>query len=156
MPVPYLACMLAVAQLYHLPPRVLPAIQRVEGGQPGMVSMNSNGSGDLGVMQVNTLWVPKIAASFKLPPVEVARRLIDDPCFNILSAGAIMKLYLQETRGDVVQAVGYYHSHTPEYSEPYQLKVISAAVTLFGRPRVVKAAYPVPNVSRASSSNARK
>lgn len=133
MPVPYLACMVAVAQYYHLPPRVLPSIQAVEGGRPGIVSRNRNGTADLGVMQVNTSWVPRFAEAWKLPPETVTRRLIADPCFNIAAAGAIMRIYLAEARGDVVRAVGYYHSHTPEHSGPYQMKVIRAAATMFGR-----------------------
>ena len=44
MAVPYLACMALVASIYHLPPRVLPSIQRIEGGRPGLVSPNANGS----------------------------------------------------------------------------------------------------------------
>ena len=131
---PYLACMLAVSQLYHLPPRVLPAIQMVEAGRPGSISSNTDGSADLGVMQVNTRWVPAVAAGLKLPTRVVTKRLIEEPCFNIVSAGAILRLYLDEAHGDVVRAVGYYHSHTPEHSGPYQMRVIQAAVTLFGRP----------------------
>lgn len=137
MPVPWLACMLTVAQYYHLPPRVLPSIQVVEAGQPGTISRNFNGTGDLGVMQVNTVWVPYLARSWHLPPRVVAGRLIDDPCFNIVAAGAIMRIYLDEARGDVVQAVGYYHSHTPELATDYQMKVIRAAYWLFGRSRPV-------------------
>jgi hypothetical protein len=140
MPVPYLACMLAVSQLYHLPPRVLPSIQVVEAGQPGTISHNFNGTGDLGVMQVNSNWVPYLARSWRLPPPEVAERLIQDPCFNIVSAGAIMRIYLDEARGDVVRAVGYYHSHTPDLAVGYQIKVIRASYWLFGRPHPVRLA----------------
>ena len=138
MPVPYLACMLAVAQFYHLPPRVLPSIQVVEAGRPGTISRNLNGTGDLGVMQVNTRWVPYLARSWHLTPRVVAGRLIEDPCFNIVSAGAIMRIYLDGARGDVVRAVGYYHSHTPERAGAYQIRVIRAAWWLFGRPRSMR------------------
>jgi hypothetical protein len=134
MAVPYLACMLAVSQIYHLPPRVLPSIQVVEGGRPGTISRNLNGTGDLGVMQVNSMWVPYLARSWGMTPRVVAGRLIEDPCFNIASAGAIMRIYLDEARGNVVQAVGYYHSHTPERATEYQIRVIRAAFSLFGRP----------------------
>jgi len=134
MPVPWLACMLAVSQHYHLPPRVLPSIQIVEAGQPGTISHNLNGTGDLGVMQVNTRWVPSIARWWDLPPSEVADRLIRDPCFNNVSAGAIMRIYMDEANNNVVRAVGYYHSHTPERASSYQMKVIRASYVLFGRP----------------------
>ena len=139
MTVAYLACMVAVAQFHHLPPRVLPAIQAVEAGRPGIVSRNRNGSGDLGVMQVNSRWVPHLAASWRMPHAVVAERLIGDPCFNVAAAGAIMRIYLTEARGDVVRAVGYYHSHTPERASAYQVKVIRASVSLFGWPKPVKA-----------------
>jgi len=139
MPVPYLACMLAVSQFYHLPPRVLPSIQVVEAGQPGTISRNLNGTGDLGVMQVNSNWVPYLARSWDMTAQEVAGRLIKDPCFNIVAAGAIMRIYLDESHDDVVRAVGYYHSHTPELSMMYQYKVIRASFWLFGRPKPVVA-----------------
>jgi Transglycosylase SLT domain len=135
---PYLACMLAVSQLYHLPPRVLPSIQVVEAGKPGTISHNFNGTGDLGVMQVNTNWVPYLAKAWDMPPRDVAERLIKEPCFNIVSAGAIMRIYMDEAHNDVVRAVGYYHSHTPERASFYQLQVIRASFVLFGRPRPVR------------------
>jgi hypothetical protein len=130
--------MLAVSQFYHLPPRVLPSIQVVESGRPGTISRNFNGSADLGVMQVNTSWVPYLSRSWHMTPGTVAGRLIEDPCFNIVSAGAIMRIYLDEARGDVVRAVGYYHSHTPERATMYQIRVIRASYSLFGRPRPVR------------------
>ena len=138
MPLPYLACMLAVSQFYHLPPRVLPSIQVVEAGQPGTISRNWNGTGDLGVMQVNTRWVPRIARWWDMKPSTVAERLIQEPCFNVVVAGAIMRIYLDEANGDVERAVGYYHSHTPELASWYQLRVIRASFVLFGRPAPVK------------------
>jgi hypothetical protein len=134
MPVPYLACMLAVSQFYHLPPRVLPSIQVVEAGHPGTVSRNFNGTADLGVMQVNTRWLPYLSRAWRMAPRTVAGRLIADPCFNIAAAGAIMRIYLDESHGNVVQAVGYYHSHTPELAGWYQIRVIRASFVLFGRP----------------------
>jgi hypothetical protein len=134
MPVPYLACMLAVSQFYHLPPRVLPSIQVVEAGHPGTVSRNFNGTADLGVMQVNTRWVTEIARAWHMTPRVVVERLISDPCFNIAAAGAIMRIYLDESHGNVVQAVGYYHSHTPELASWYQVRVIRASFVLFGQP----------------------
>ena len=53
--------MALTAAVYHLPPRVLPAIQSVEGGRVGLVHVNRDGSEDLGVMQINTLWIGPLA-----------------------------------------------------------------------------------------------
>src|SRR3954470_17199393 len=132
MAVPYVACMAVVAQVYTLPPRVLPAIQRVEGGAPGLVHQNENGTEDLGVMQVNTIWLPYLSRYSGLPPAEVRERLLNRVCFNVAAAGLIMRIYLDETGGDLMRAVGNYHSHTPALNLAYQSKVLQSATALFG------------------------
>ncbi len=132
MTIPFLACMASVAAFYHLPPRVLPAIQAVEGGRPGLVHMNQDGSQDLGVMQVNTRWIQPLAWQTGLAPAVVQQRLVGDPCFNIAAAGAIMRIYLTEAGGDLLRAVGYYHSHTAPLAEAYRLRVLGSATRLFG------------------------
>jgi len=131
MAIPLLACMVATAAYYHLPPRVLPSIQRVEGGYVGSVSGNTDGSADLGLMQINTRWVQPLAALTGLAPAVVRGRLIDDGCFNIAAAGAILRVYLDEAHGDLMTAVGDYHSHTPALHQAYRLLVLRAATALF-------------------------
>jgi hypothetical protein len=134
---PFLACVASVAAFYHLPPRVLPAIQAVEGGRPGLAHLNRDGSRDLGVMQVNTRWVQPLAWQTGIAPAAIELRLLMDPCFNIATAGAIMRLYLNEAGGNLLRAVGFYHSHTAPLAEAYELRVLQSASELFGgaRPR---------------------
>ena len=134
MAVPYLACMALVASVYHLPPRVLPSIQAVEGGRVGTVSHNSNGTDDLGVMQVNTIWLPALVSYTGLPMETVRQRLVNEPCFNIAAAGAIMALHLRENGGELMGAVGNYHSRTPALHDIYLAKVIASAGRLFAAP----------------------
>jgi hypothetical protein len=131
MPVPYLACMALVASIYHLPPRVLPAIQAVEGGQPGIVHHNTNDTEDLGVMQVNTTWLWPLARYTHTTAATVYTRLRDEPCYNVAAAGAIMRTYLDETHGDLMRAVGNYHSHTTTLNIAYQMLVMQSATRLF-------------------------
>jgi hypothetical protein len=131
MVVPYLACMALVAHIYALPPRVLPSIQAVEGGRPGMVRPDTNGTADLGVMQINTSWLPAFQGYTHLPLDVVRDRLTNRPCFNIAAAGAIMRTYLNETGGDLLRAVGDYHSHTAILNQHYQSQVLRAASLLF-------------------------
>jgi len=131
MSIPYLACMALVAHIYALPPRVLPSIQAVEGGSAGMVRPDTNGTADLGVMQVNTVWIPALEAYTTLPAVVVRDRLISRPCFNIAAAGAILRTYLDQAHGDLLRAVGYYHSHTTMLGEGYRREVLRAARLLF-------------------------
>ncbi len=135
MAIPFLACMAAAAAFYHLPPRVLPSIHAVEGGRLGTVHPNTDGSQDLGLMQVNTLWIGPLSRLAALPPELVRVRLIGDGCFNIAASAAIMRAYLNEAGGNLMRAVGYYHSHTPALSQDYQARVLQSATTLFVRPR---------------------
>jgi soluble lytic murein transglycosylase-like protein len=134
MAVPFLACMALTAQFYHLPPRVLPSIQHVEGGRPGMISHNTNGTDDLGVMQVNTSWIGPVARYTGQREEVVRARLLNDPCFNIAVAGAILKTYLHEANGDLLRAIGFYHSHTPDRNAAYQARVLASARRLFRQP----------------------
>ena len=139
MPVPYLACMLAAAQFYHVPPRVLPSIHAVEGGFPGAIHPNLNGTDDLGVMQINTSWVaplttyinsqpgPRMSGSF------VYTKLLADPCFNISAAALIVHYEWLNGGRDWVRAVGNYHSHTAALHQDYVMRVTQAAQALFGR-----------------------
>ncbi len=137
MSVPFLACMAAAAAFYHLPPRVLPSIQAVEGGQIGMVRMNTNNTADIGLMQVNTIWLHPVSQYAHMTPATVFYRLRNDGCFNIAVAAAVMRLYLTEAHGNLMVAIGYYHSHSPDLSVDYQRKVVQAATNLFARPTIV-------------------
>ena len=134
MAIPYLACMLAASLEFRLPPRVLPSIQRIEGGRPGLAHINADGSADLGVMQVNSRWVPRVAAVLGQSQEAVRDRLRNEPCFNIEVGAAIMRVCLRETGGDLLRAVGLYHSHTPALANDYLYRVLRAATEMFVRP----------------------
>nr|WP_321986077.1 lytic transglycosylase domain-containing protein [uncultured Lichenicoccus sp.] len=126
--------MALVASLYHLPPRVLPSIQVVEGGRPGVLHHNTDGTLDVGVMQINTRWLAPLARYTGTAAAEVFLRLRDRPCYNIAAAGAIMRTYLDETHGNLLLAVGDYHSHTIELNLAYRRLVLQSARSLFMRP----------------------
>lgn len=129
--IPYLHCMLVVAAATALPPRVLPVIQKIEGGAVGVVHQNSNGTQDLGVMQINTIWLPALAARSGFSEAETRLRLIEDPCFNIAAAGLILRGYLDETHGALLPAIGDYHSHTPALNGAYVALAEGTAKHLF-------------------------
>jgi len=129
--IPYLKCMLIVAATAGLPPRVLPVIQTIEGGAIGMARPDSNGTKDLGVMQVNTLWLPALAARAGLSEAETKSRMLGDPCFNIAAAALILRTYLAAEHGDLLLAVGDYHSHTPILNTAYAALAERTARQLF-------------------------
>jgi hypothetical protein len=123
--------MALVSSAYHLPPRVLPSIQAVEGGGIGVAHRNADGSDDLGVMQVNTVWLQPLSRLTHLSEADIRGRLLDRPCFNIAAAGLILRFYLTETKGDLLRAVGDYHSHTEAFNQAYQTRVLHSAQAMF-------------------------
>jgi hypothetical protein len=127
----YLKCMLVVAATVGLPPRILPTIQAIEGGTVGAVHINANDTADLGVMQVNSIWVPALAARAHLTESQTRERLIDDPCFNIAAAALILRTYLVESHGVWLSAIGDYHSHTPPLNIAYVKLAERTAKRLF-------------------------
>jgi hypothetical protein len=98
-----------------------------------MVRPDDNGTADLGVMQVNTIWIPEIAARARLSEAVTAEKLVRDPCFNIAAAALILRVYLAETHGALLPAIGDYHSHTLLLNRAYTLQAEAAARKLFGR-----------------------
>ncbi len=126
--------MALVAAMNQLPPRVMPAIALVEGGRVGMASRNADGSEDLGPMQVNTRWLPVIARAMHGTAQQARARLLADACFNVSAGAAILRTYLAETRGDLMQAIGDYHSHTPPLNRSYRQLVLGAARRLYAAP----------------------
>jgi hypothetical protein len=128
----YLACMMTVSAVAHLPPRVLPVIAHIEGGRAGLVQPDTNGTFDLGVMQVNTIWVGPIARRAHLPPAIAEAKLVSDPCFNIAAAALILRVYLAETHGAILPAIGDYHSHMPALNRAYVEEAEAQADRMFG------------------------
>jgi hypothetical protein len=80
-----------------------------EAGWIGAGILNSNGSHDLGPLQINSWWVPRIAALLSRRESEVRRWLQFDPCFNAEAARWIF-LDALKTGGSYWKAIGIYHS----------------------------------------------
>lgn len=120
-------CFIHASNVNHVSLSIAAALMKTEGGRPGMMKRNKNGSYDLGVMQVNDrTWVRKIANNYFNGDYQRAYITIrDDGCFNVLMGTQIFSTYLQEAHGDYLTAIGWYNSHTPEYMHKYQQTVIS-------------------------------
>ena len=71
------ACFEQAAQRYQVPVELLKAISTVESnGNPNAVNTNKNGSVDVGHMQINDWWLPK------LEPYGITKEKLKDPCIN--------------------------------------------------------------------------
>ncbi len=119
------SCLMMAAQTYDVPPAVLIGILQVEGGRTGQQVGNKNGTYDLGPMQINTLWVPKLAKYWRVSESTAHRWIRDDTCTNVGVAAWILRRHLNETKS-LSKAIGYYHSRTPHLEKTYRSKVISA------------------------------
>ena len=102
----------AVARM-GVPPIVVAGIMQVEGGKLGMESPNSNGSFDLGPMQINTIHLKEFAN------YGISRAMLrDDLCVNVAAAAFMLRRHYQTT-GDWATAITRYHSKTPVHAARY-------------------------------------
>lgn len=102
-----------------------------EGGWIGAEVANSDGSHDLGPLQVNSWWVPRLAAITGRPERHVRHWLKQDACFNVEAARWIFLSGLATT-GDFWKAVGVYHSPTGWRQRRYAASVVSHLRRRFG------------------------
>ena len=98
----------------------------VEGGRSGLEVKNTNGSHDLGLMQINTLWLPYVAKTWNIPPSQAYLLLKTDNCFNIKVAAHILRLKIHEGDGTLLDGIARYNHASPRYGHPYCNKVLKA------------------------------
>ena len=116
------ACMARSAEAYQLPLELLQAIAKTEGGQSGTVSRNSNGSVDMGLMQVNSIHLNGAPHRFEQRGI-TAQQLIYDDCINIAAAASILRHEIDKAP-DFWTGVARYHSRTPRFASAYLTKVV--------------------------------
>lgn len=126
--IPLTVCLLNASAVHHIEPEILLSIISVEGGRVGTVSVNKNGSEDLGIMQINTYaWLKLVSNTFFSGNQQIAHdSLTNDGCFNIYVGTWILSKAISEENGDVWAGVGRYHSQTPTYKYKYIEKVKEA------------------------------
>lgn len=119
------ACIFAASQTYVVPPSVVLGILNVEGGRIGMAMKNTNGTYDLGPMQINTIWIPQLAKYWGVSHSTATQLVRDDACINIGVGAWILRTKMNKT-GSLTQGIAHYHSATPSLGGRYQKKVLMA------------------------------
>lgn len=119
------ACIALAAQSFDVPPAALLAIHQVEGGTQGQAVENSNGTQDLGPMQINTIWVPALAKNWGVSEDTATRLVRDDVCVNARVAAMILREHWDETK-DLDEALAQYHSRTDRLGDAYYEKIFKA------------------------------
>ena len=121
-----LACMMQAADAYNVPAAVLRGIYEVEGGRVGQaVGPNRNGTYDLGPMQINTLWIPKLAEHWNVDYKTAYNAVKNDGCVNMSVSAWILAGRIRST-GNLTMGIAHYHSATPKFGHTYAKKVIAA------------------------------
>ena len=123
-------CITAAAKLYRLPPAMLVILLNVERGSLGRVGPNTNGTVDIGPIQVNEIWLPEIAEHWNARISDAYKALRDNFCANVEAGAWILRRGLDEARDDFWEGVGYYHSHTPEHKGRYLRDVLREVLRL--------------------------
>jgi soluble lytic murein transglycosylase-like protein len=91
------------------------------GGHPLAIHLNPNGSRDIGLMQINSNWLPFLARH------GVQEKDLFDPCVNVLVGAWIMSHNFQKL-GYNTQGLGAYNAVTPWKRERYARQILQ----LFG------------------------
>ena len=111
------ACFEEAASRYQVPSVLLKAISRVESaGNPHALNRNKDGSFDIGHMQINSRWLPKLS-HFGISPDQLL-----DPCTNTHVGAWILAQAVQRI-GYSWTAVGAYNAGSPEKRDRYARKV---------------------------------
>lgn len=135
-PVPVtIECVEQAANLQGVPLAVVLGLLKTEGGRIGSSTGNTDGSHDLGPMQVNDrTWGPVVARMhFGGDRAQALIALRDYGCYNIHIGTWIYKGYVQEAKGNLAEAIGLYNSHTPVKKLAYQRRFLQNFMALFGK-----------------------
>lgn len=120
------ACLLLASQTYEVPAAAMIGIMHVEGGRVGQQVLNTNGSYDLGPMQVNTLWIPQLARLWRVEHETAHRWVRDNGCVNVYVSAWILRQKIEEASGVLFGGIARYHSATGWRGERYAKRVAAA------------------------------
>ncbi|MCG2841288.1 lytic transglycosylase domain-containing protein [Sandaracinobacter sp. RS1-74] len=121
--------------------RTLWGLRDQEAGWLGAEIRNTNGSHDLGPLQVNSWWVPRFAKMLGRAPSDIRHWLRYDACFNVEAARWIFLSALEQA-GGYWKAVGLYHSPTAWRQQRYAALVAGKMRARFGTEMFASAMAP--------------
>ena len=104
------ACALLISQFYEVPMPLLEAIAIQEGGGRGVVAQNSNGTYDLGLMQINSVWwEPENPTNLWSLNITKETALYDD-CVNVGLSAWILRQNAERLGNDWFLATAAYNA----------------------------------------------
>ena len=135
---PTYECFNREAERNGLDPYVLLAVMKTENGRPGELALNRNGTRDLGVMGVNTVWIPGLAKRSGISESALTYRLASDGCANVAAGASILGQRIAEA-GSVWEGVARFHSRNPAKQGPYLKRVYGQFKAILARAKMAMA-----------------
>ena len=96
-------CVSTASRTYAVPELVIRTILKVEGGKVGTMSRNTNGSYDLGPMQINTINLSLINKEY---PFLTWKHITYNPCINIMVGTWFLSSKIRARKGVIWEGVG--------------------------------------------------
>jgi soluble lytic murein transglycosylase-like protein len=118
-----IGCFHHEAARQQIEPIKLLAVLKTEGGRLGSFIKNTNGTYDIGPMQINTVHLEDLARTLSTTKATVAQKLAYDGCFNIAVGAWMLRKRTNEAGGDFWFGIGRFHSKTPSVRNRYILRV---------------------------------
>jgi soluble lytic murein transglycosylase-like protein len=120
-----LTCWDMASLRYGVPVEILVAIAKQESNfnAKAISPPNSNGSRDIGMMQINEWWLPKLEA------YGITREKLLDPCIN-LNVGAWILSQEFERHGYTWKAIGAYNAKSPDKRLAYAKHILKHLKTI--------------------------
>lgn len=124
-------CLTRVVERYQVHPIILSVVAGVEGGEIGSEMENTNATQDLGIMQINTIHLEKLAEH------GITRKMVaNNGCVNVSVAAWYLREVTQgvtaSTPEELFSAIARYHSHTDEPNRVYTDKLMEQYRKLIG------------------------
>ncbi|AOJ31192.1 transglycosylase SLT domain-containing protein [Burkholderia metallica] len=117
-------CLDDAAAFQHVSVSLMRGIAQVESGMnPNAINTNTNGTVDIGLMQINSTWLPTLARE------GITRESLFDACTNAYVGAWILSQNIRQL-GPNWNAIGAYNSASPDKRLAYARKVYDAIRTM--------------------------
>ncbi|MEX3846293.1 transglycosylase SLT domain-containing protein [Paraburkholderia sp. BR10882] len=124
----YADCIDDAASFQHVNVGLMRAIAQVESGtQTHVINRNNDGTVDIGLMQINSSWLPRLARE------GISEQSLFDPCTNAYVGAWILSENIRQY-GPTWSAIGAYNASSPEKRLAYARKVYATAQSIASSP----------------------